>query len=146
MKTHYEKDYSHWLQLQITLLNSRRLEALDADNLIRELEGLQKSELHSLEGHLRVLLCHLLKYQYQPERRNHTWEVTIITQRNQTAMVLYDNPSFKHKLPDTLAKAYKKAASQAQKETGLPAKTFPASCSWTFEELMREDFWPDQAS
>jgi|GEM_PF-5127812 hypothetical protein len=38
------------------------------------------------------------------------------------------------------------ARGNAYAETGLPEVTFPASCPWTFNQIMADDFWPGDAS
>lgn len=142
MENLYDTDYSLWVQQQHGLLKAGRFNELDLDNLIEEVEAMGKSEYDRLVSHLRVLLCHLLKWQYQPERRGRSWEVTIITQRNQAEMVLYDSPSFKHRLPDAIDKGYRRAVNEAIKQTGLPKKTFPVTCPWSYEQFMSDDFRP----
>ncbi|MEI8342257.1 MAG: DUF29 family protein [Verrucomicrobiota bacterium] len=29
------------------------------------------------------------------------------------------------------------------RETDLPEETFPSECSWTFQQLMDDQFWPN---
>ena len=47
-----------------------------------------------LQSHLRQLVMHLLKWQYQPSRRQlgHSWESTITLARDEIALVLERNP------------------------------------------------------
>jgi hypothetical protein len=40
-----------------------------------------RSERRSLESNLIVVLLHLLKWQYQPEKRSGSWEGSIIEHR-----------------------------------------------------------------
>jgi hypothetical protein len=86
----------------------------------------------------------LLKWQFQPGRRGASWEVTIRNQRRALARHLADNPSLKSKVTEAVSDAYGDARGEAYAETGLPEETFPATCPWTFDELMAEDFWPEQ--
>jgi hypothetical protein len=39
---------------------------------------------------------------------------------------------------------YRDALAQVLGETGLPEQTFPAACPWSLEQMMAEDFWPEQ--
>jgi hypothetical protein len=39
--------------------------------------------------------------------------------------------------------AYRLAAIEAERETGLSESTFPTVCPFSFEQMMDERFWPD---
>ncbi|MEC4817035.1 MAG: DUF29 family protein [Scytonema sp. PMC 1069.18] len=43
-----------------------------------------------------MLFSHLLKWQYQPERRSKSWERTIREQRKRISLLLDDSPSLKY--------------------------------------------------
>ncbi len=101
------------------------------------------SERRELMNRLAVLLAHLLKWQYQPERRGRSWEITIRTQRFDAQYVLQQNPGLKPALPQQFEKAYQKGRLHAAKETGLALETFPTDCAWQFEQVMDDDFWPE---
>jgi hypothetical protein len=92
-----------------------------------------------LVNRLAVLLTHLLKWEHQPQRRGHSWTLTIREQRRQVAAVMADNPSLRARLEAILADAYGGALLAAQRETGLPEDAFPAVCPWTYDEAMRDD-------
>jgi Domain of unknown function DUF29 len=76
-KTLYEQEYGRWLEEQVNLLRSRRFEELDVENLVEELEELNKSNERELESHLIVLIAHLLKWEYQPSLRCGSWRGSI---------------------------------------------------------------------
>ena len=103
-----------------------------------------RTEMRELVSRLAVLLAHLLKWQYQPERRGVTREVTISNQRRALVRHLKDNPSLKSRITEALADAYGDATGDARAETLLPKETFPADCPWPFEQVMNEGFWPEQ--
>jgi hypothetical protein len=103
---------------------------------------LAKAEVHSLEGHLELLLMHLLKWFYQPQRRSRSWSNSIEEHRFRIRRVLRDNPSLKAKLPGIFADAYEACRFSAENETGLDLSTFPESCPWALDDAMRDDFWP----
>jgi len=140
--TLYETDFYGWIQRQAQTLRAGNLAALDVENLIEEIESMGRSEKRELESRLEVLLMHLLKWQYQPERRGKSWQLTIEGQRDRLAGHLRENPSLQDKLPACVQEAYRHAKREAIKETGLPAATFPSECPWTFEQAMDENFWP----
>ncbi len=101
-----------------------------------------RTEKRELISRLSVLLLHLLKWRYQPEKRSPSWEASIRVQRNRLADHLDDNPSLKSLLPQALASAYRDAALEAVAETGLAGAAFPAACPWTVEQVLDRGFWP----
>jgi len=139
----YETDFYGWIQQQAGVLKAGSFASLDLDNLIEEIESMGKSHQRALESRLEILLMHLLKWQYQPERRTPSWTHTIREQRRRIAGHLKKNPSLAPRIPEALEEAYDYAAPSACAETGMRAATFPAECPWSFEQIMDEDFWPD---
>ena len=105
---------------------------------------MSKKLQRELRSRLEVLLMHLLKWQYQPDRRGASWEITIKGQRREIARLLSDNPSLKNRLGEVMPKAYHHAAYYAHIETGYPEEDFPPDCLWTFDQFMDSDFWPDR--
>ncbi len=80
--TLYEEDFYLWLESTAKLLRNRQLENLDYDNLIQEIEAMGRSEKHSLESNLIVVLMHLLKYKYQPQKCSRSWLSSIFEHRH----------------------------------------------------------------
>ena len=142
--TLYDQDFFAWANEQARLLRAGKLSDADIEHIAEEIESMGKAERRELLSRLSVLLLHLLKWQFQPGRRGASREVTIRNQRRALARHLADNPSLKPKVPEALSDAYGDARGEAYAETGLPEDAFPATCPWTFEELMAEDFWPGQ--
>jgi hypothetical protein len=60
----YNVDYLAWIERTVQLFKHGKLSELDMENLIEEVEDLGKSQRQSLKSRLRVLLMHLLKWQY----------------------------------------------------------------------------------
>ncbi|WP_295580853.1 DUF29 domain-containing protein [uncultured Lamprocystis sp.] len=85
----YEKDFSDWTARTVDLLRQGRFAELDIDHLVEELDDISKSQRHELVNRLRVLLAHLLKWQFQyrqisgqwAEFEGKSWRNTIIEQR-----------------------------------------------------------------
>jgi hypothetical protein len=46
-------------------------------------------------------------------------------------------------LNDAVRHAYRLAAIEAERQTRLSRKTFPAACPWTFDQIISDSFWPD---
>ncbi len=141
-KTLYEQEYDRWLQEQITLLRSHRLDELDIENLVEELEGLNKSNERELESYLIVLIAHLLKWEYQPNLRCGSWRGSIVNSRNRIAKLLKQQPSLKRKFAELIPEAYSDAIEWASEETGLRISLFPETCPYLEIYLLDKQWLP----
>jgi response regulator of citrate/malate metabolism len=65
----YENDFLLWIEKQVELLRAKKFEQLDLDNLIEEMDSMGKSLRRELGSRLKVLLIHLLKCEFQSEKR-----------------------------------------------------------------------------
>ena len=145
MITLYEYDFAQWAQRQAALLRQGRLGDLDVEHLLEELDSMGASERRELVNRLAILLAHLLKWRYQPQRRGNSWRLTIKIQRLDVAAVLRQNPSLQPCLPEFLNEAYAKAVLQAARETDLDETAFPDGCPFAIEQALDDDYWPDAA-
>ena len=139
----YERDFYAWTIEQAGLLRAGKLSAADVENLAEEIESMGRGEKRELINRLSVLLAHLLKWRFQPERRGHSWTYTIREQRLQIARLMKDNPSLRAKTAEAMADAYETALLAAAEDAGLPENALPAACPYSFEEATGADFWPD---
>ncbi|WP_143171095.1 DUF29 domain-containing protein [[Phormidium ambiguum] IAM M-71] len=98
----YETDFYAWTQKQAELLRQRDLNNLDIENLIQEIESLGKQEKRELVNRLGVLIGHLLKWEYQPNKRSKSWLKTIREQRRKITDLLQENPSLKPYLDEAI--------------------------------------------
>ena len=144
MTSLYEQDFYAWSNEQASLLRAGKLKEADITNIIEEIESMGRSERRELVNRLVVLLLHLLKWRYQPALQGNSWRLSIREQRIRLASHLTDNPSLKSKLDEAIVQAYRLAAIEAERETGLPESTFPSDCPFSFEQLMDDSFWPSQ--
>ncbi|MFN5854952.1 MAG: DUF29 domain-containing protein, partial [Pseudanabaenaceae cyanobacterium] len=69
----YESDFNLWIEATAQLLREGRLTELDVANLIAEVESMSNSDKRALSSDLVVVLLHLLKWQYQPNKRTRSW-------------------------------------------------------------------------
>lgn len=139
----YDKDFYAWANEQAALLRSGQLLAADIEHIAEEIESMGKTEKRELVSRLTVLLSHLLKWRFQPERRGPSWEGTIHIQRRDLADHLGDNPSLKAKLAEAISASYDRAIYAAAGETNLPRSTFPNECPWDWAQIMDVNFWPE---
>ncbi|MFE1748269.1 DUF29 domain-containing protein [Coleofasciculus sp. H7-2] len=142
----YETDFYSWTQEQAEILRHQQWSKLDLPNLIEEIESLGKQQRAELRNRLKVLIGHLLKWEYQPEQRCRSWLMTIRVQRRDTQELLEENPSLKPYLEEALQKIYESGRDLAVGETNLPLKTFPESCPYTLDEIFRDGFYPGEAA
>ncbi len=94
----YEYDFYGWTELQAKALANRQVEALDWQNLREEIISLGKQEYRELVSRLTVLVGHLLKWEYQPDKRSRSWFLTIREQRRGIRRHLEGNPSLKSRI------------------------------------------------
>ena len=142
--TAYEKDVILWSQQQAALLRSGEFSQLDIEHLADEIEDVGKSEKRELANRMAKLLAHLLKWQYQPERRGRSWQTTIRNQRNSLKIALKITPSLKAAMreKDWQTLVWADAVDQALKETGLDAD-FGEACPWTNEQILSAGWLPE---
>jgi hypothetical protein len=136
----YASDYYGWVQEQIAHLKAGRLAALDVENLLEEIRDLGSAAEQRLESALVVLLLHMLKWRYQPERRTRSWFFSMREGRKLARKVLLKNPSLKPLRDGLIAEAYDTARDGTADETGLKLSLFPETCPFTWDEMMDEGF------
>lgn len=90
-------------------------------------------------------MVHLLKWQYQPDRRAHGHSYTIREQRLAIAELFDDTPSLRPTAAEVLSAAYPRARLRAARDTHLPEATFPSACPWQVTQVLNDDFWPESA-
>ncbi|MFP5268880.1 DUF29 domain-containing protein [Coleofasciculus sp.] len=143
LEAEYDLDFYAWIRKNVELLRRGRLSEIDVEHIAEELESMGKRDLRQLRSRLQILVMHLLKWQYQPDKQSKSWLVTIDHQRDEIEALLLDSPSLRGELEQGLARVYPKAVRDACRETGLPETTFPLSCPFEIEEILAQSFLPD---
>jgi hypothetical protein len=138
----YRRDFCAWTEEQSGALKARDLTALDWDNLAEEVESLGRREKSEIQSRLRVLLTHLLKWQFQPERRNYSWQSTIGEQRAHLFETLQASPSLRTYPSQVYAVCYQRARRDAARQAKLPVARFPKDPPFAAEDALDEDFMP----
>jgi Domain of unknown function DUF29 len=139
----YEQDYVLWLDQAVDLLRSQNLAEIDIENLIAELAEMGGSQKQAIESNLEVLLMHLLKYKYQPDKRSNSWRYTIIEHRLRLYKAFKHSPSLKRYFWQEFAECYLNARKLTSRETGLAISTFPIESPFSPEQTLDEDFLPE---
>jgi Domain of unknown function DUF29 len=144
MTTAYGTDIVAWANEQAALLRAGRFSELDIEHISDEVEDVGKSETHELANRMSILLSHLLKWEYQSERRGSSWENTINNQRERIEIRLKKTPSLRSSLTDDdwVIDAYLGAKAQASSETSINIADFPKNCPWNAEQIMDTEFFP----
>ena len=139
----YQIDFNMWLKETTQLLIENRWQEIDKEHLIEEISELGKSERRAIYSQLIRLLLHLLKWQYQPQRRSDSWLDSITDARTQIEFTIKDSPSLKNYPQEQLQESYEKARRQAAKQTGLIISTFPEECLYSLELILDENWLPE---
>jgi hypothetical protein len=131
----YLRDETAWLEANSNLIRAGRLDEVDHPNLAEYLKDMANRDRRAVKKRLSILMAHLLKWQFQPERRSRSWHTTILVQR---ADLLDRTESGVLRLhaAEVLPKAYADAVRFAVAETGLPESTFPADCPYSLDDVL----------
>ena len=139
----YEYDFNLWVEATAQLLREGRLTELDVVNLLEEVESMGNSDKQALESNLVVILLHLLKWQYQPNKRTRSWEKSIAEHRRRIKKAFRHSPSLRTYFHQVFTECYLDARKQAKIETRLPLEHFPIDCPFTADQVSDEDFLPE---
>lgn len=142
-KTLYDTDFYLWIETTVQQLEKKQFNELDLTNLIEEIADMGRQAKQSLKSNLRVLLMHLIKYKYQPEKRSRSWLLTISEHRQRIFDSLEDSPSLKNYYLEIFNKCYQNSRKNAAIETGLNLNLFPEICPFNLDEVLDENFLPE---
>ena len=142
--TTHDDDFYAWTQEQAQLLRTGKFNQIDFHYIAEEIEDMGRSEKRELESRLELLLMHLLKWQFQPNLRSRSWQLTIKEQRLRLEKLLAENPSLKSFLADSLEKIYQLVIISAERETGL--SSFPQICHYSMTDIFISEFLPNEVS
>ena len=77
----YDEDFAVWTAETARLLRAGRFDEVDIEHVAEEIEDMGKRDKRELHSRLTVLILHLLKWKWQPEKKSASWGSTIVTQR-----------------------------------------------------------------
>lgn len=138
MNQQYDEDFYSWAFTQADLLKNKKIESLDIEHLVEEIECLGSERERALESFLRNLFTHLLKDQYQPLMKTTSWEITIKRSINDARKTIKKNPGLKSKLKEITKDAYEDATYEAALQTGMRKSIFPEDCPWNVDDLLSD--------
>lgn len=138
----YKQDLQLWFEDTIAKLKARKLDGLDIDNLVEEIEGLAGRDRREIRQRLKVLLVHLLKRIYiDSTYGNRGWENTIREQQDQLQVLLKQSPSLKQHFVEVFDEAWQYALKSLNEE--YRKVQFPDQ--WQFSRdvdvILSKEFW-----
>jgi hypothetical protein len=140
----YNEDFYAWTKAQADALREGKWPDVDLVRVAEEIEDLGRSIENAIESQMERLLLHLLKYRYDPSQRpRRGWRLTIRHARREISRHIRKNPGLQPYPAGYLVEAYRYARADAPDATRLPVDTFPGTCPWTIDEVLREDFFPE---
>ena len=145
MNTSYESDVVAWAKEQAALIRAGQFDQLDLTHIAEEIEDVGKSEQRELASRMAVLLAHILKWKFQPQKRSVSWTLTIKEQRRLLVRRVQKTPSLSPMLsdPEWVDEIWVDAKALAEKETGLDMSTYPEICPWSMTDVLTPDWLPD---
>lgn len=140
----YADDPYTWALEQAELLRSGRFDLIDTLNLADEITALAHHLAAKLRSDLSRVLQHLLKWDFQPDRRTRSWSISIREHRRRATEHLEDGTGLKSTLTTIIERAYADGRHEALEETRLPPELIPETCPYTWDEIMTRPIdWPE---
>ncbi|HVC94743.1 MAG TPA: DUF29 domain-containing protein [Pirellulales bacterium] len=133
----FELDETCWLEATADLIRQGQLDSVDLATLAEYLTDMARRDRREVFSRLVVLLSHLLKWEYQPDRRSGSWQGTILEQQRELRQLL-DSGTLRDHATAVFAEAYADARKQAAAETEIARGTFPEECPWDLEGALAD--------
>jgi hypothetical protein len=141
IKSLYETDYALWLDRTVTDLKARRLDRIDWENLIEEVESLSGRDKRELGNRLTTLFEHLLKRRYVNLPNCYRgWNQTIRRSQIRIKRLLKMSPSLNTYLIDSIDECYSDALKIVRAKYD---SHFPEECPFPKDpdRLLNDTFW-----
>ena len=142
IETAYEYDFVRWLDEEAKLAELGCRDELDLVNLAEELRSLGANERRARDSHLRNLLLHMLKWEFQPDKRSGSWASSMINARGEIDSLIRQSPSLGREdaLQNALHDQFPRARRMAAVETGRALQDLPETCPYTLDQIFDPDF------
>jgi len=119
---------------------SKGLDPIDKERLARYLLDEGKAEKNSVLSFCRVLMLHLLKCTYQPEKISRSWHQSIKNSYDSLHTYVAESKQLYNYLKENFDRVYRRARSDASEETRLPLNTFPTENIFDIDTILNEDW------
>lgn len=98
------------------------------------------SDKREVISYATILMLHLLKCEYQPEKITKSWHNSIEDSSGDLQIDIEQSKVLYNYLKTNINKAYIRARSKASRETNLPLNTFPKECPYNVDNLLSDDW------
>jgi len=144
----YDRDFFEWTVRNAELLRRGCVQEADLEHIAEEIEDLGKRDKREVISRYTVLVMHLLKWSFQPERRytesgGSSWLATIREQRQQLVAIFAQSRSLEPHAELSFEAVYRDAVKRASAETGIPIRQFPEECPFRFDQVLEDEFLPE---
>jgi Domain of unknown function DUF29 len=141
--TLYDTDFALWAEETAQRLKDGRIADIDLENLIEEVEDLSRRERDALYSNLKMVLLHLLKWEFQHQKQTNSWRASIREHRQRIKRQIKKSPSLKSYPEEILSECYAEARELASDKTGLSLNAFPAECPYAIATALDSNFLPN---
>lgn len=141
----YEQDYYLWLIQTSKLLQEGKLNQVDINNLIEEIDSMGRSEKKEIKSRLIILIEHLLKLNYWQAEKEYNargWRNTVVEQRLQINLSFEDSPSLIKVLDESFLDCYNKARISTLQKYQLSGDLFPIQPPFSLEDILDSNYLP----
>lgn len=137
----YDRDVLAWSEHQADLLRrlsrGERVNDVDWEHVVEEIEDVGLSELHAVQSYLHQILVHLLKLSGWPDSQSvrHWRQEVVVFQKDAARRFV---PSMRRRID--LARQYQDAIEQLEdaKYDGIAPREWPSECPFTLDQLLHE--------
>jgi hypothetical protein len=136
----YDHDFYTWTVDQARLIREGRRAAIDRENVAEEIETWGWVQFDRLEGVLRLLLLHMLKWDHRLERRDRSLALSIKIKRIDLDNLLGGNVGLKARMGEAIECAYRLARLDAAIEMELGEDEIPEKCPYSWDDIVGRDF------
>ena len=139
LKQLYHQDLNLWRQKIITAIQNRKLENMDWDNLIEEINDMGASEKRALRSYTKRLIEHILKLKYWESEREYNqrgWKKEVVNFREEIKSILQESPSLNSYLQQNYLDWYQKSVKAMRQEFIIPDDNFV-----NLEIIMTDDYF-----
>jgi hypothetical protein len=139
LKQLYHQDLNLWRQAIVTAIQNRKIENMDWDNLIEEINDMGASEKRALRSYTKRLIEHILKLQYwqgELEYNQRGWKKEVVNFREEIKSILKESPSLNSYLQQNYLDWYQKSVKAIREEFTIPDDNLV-----NLETIMTDDYF-----
>ncbi len=134
-KSLHDSDLVAWATSSAAKLRQGEyLDESERDQIAEELLDIAGNNRREIMTRMVTLLMHLLKCEFQPDKKSRSWISTINDQRDEIEELLKQSPSLVRHLEQELPKLYSRSRRKSKDETGL--NTFPGENPFTLNQIL----------